>query len=63
MIKGTRKKTWNKRKRIGQKGSHFYHLHFDAVETWQIRQLEVTNYCAQNATTETGFMNMKFRSI
>ena len=38
---------------IGQSLSQFYHLSFDAVETWQIRPSELTDYCEQTTSAET----------
>ena len=56
----TRKTTWNNRNTIGQKLSQFYHLQFDAFETWQSRPVEFTDYCEEKAAAEIVLMNMNF---
>ena len=46
----------------GPKLSQLCHLLFDAVETWQNRPFELTDY-AQKAAAETAFVNINFWSI
>ena len=53
----------NKCKIIGQSLSQFCHLQFDAVESWQSRPLELTDYCKYKTVAQAILINMNFRSI